>query len=114
MRVERDCREITAQSVSPPKRCRYCAVARRLFRPRFDTFNGCVGAFCTYIDVMNAREALTERLNLRLAESELLMLHDLSEETGLSMSDVLRQLIRREHKRVATKPNPKAKKGRRG
>ena len=44
-----------------------------------------------------AREQLTERVNLRVSGAELSMLHDLSEASGLSMSDVLRQLLRREH-----------------
>ena len=45
------------------------------------------------------REPLTERLNLRLAESELEVLRTMSKETGLTMSDVIRQLIRAEAKR---------------
>lgn len=45
------------------------------------------------------REPLTERLNLRLAESELEVLRMMSKETGLTMSDVIRQLIRAEAKR---------------
>jgi hypothetical protein len=44
-----------------------------------------------------AKEAQTERLGLRVAPSELKMLEALSEGAGLSMSNVIRQLVRREY-----------------
>lgn len=44
------------------------------------------------------KEPQTERLNLRVTKSEVQMLAELAEATGLSMSDVMRMAIRREHK----------------
>src|SRR6186713_2142093 len=44
------------------------------------------------------KEAQSERLGLRITPSEVGMLEELSETTGLSMSDVVRMAIRREHK----------------
>src|SRR5207244_7734921 len=40
----------------------------------------------------------TERLGRRITRSEVQMLEELAETTGLSMSDVVRVAIRREHK----------------
>jgi hypothetical protein len=44
------------------------------------------------------KEQQTERLGLRITKSEVRMLEELAEATGLSMSDVVRMAIRREHK----------------
>ena len=49
---------------------------------------------CTYSPSV-VRERQSERLGLRISPSEADMLRWLSETTGLSMSDVVRQLIRR-------------------
>jgi hypothetical protein len=43
------------------------------------------------------REQLTKVINLRISPSELEMLEQLSEESGLPMSGVLRQLLRKDH-----------------
>lgn len=43
------------------------------------------------------KEQQTERIGLRITKSEAKMLEQLSEASGLSMSDVLRMAIRREH-----------------
>ena len=59
------------------------------------------------------KEQQTERLGLRVTRSEAKMLAELSEVTGLSMSDVVRLAIRREHSErfaAAPKPKPKPKK----
>jgi hypothetical protein len=58
------------------------------------------------------REQQTERIGLRVTPSEAKMLAELAEETGLSMSDVVRQLVRREHAEKfeqAPRPKPKRK-----
>ncbi|MDQ2643790.1 MAG: ribbon-helix-helix protein, CopG family [Myxococcota bacterium] len=60
------------------------------------------------------REQQTERIGLRVTPSEAKMLADLAEATGLSMSDVVRQCVRREHAerfgaQPPTKPKPKRK-----
>lgn len=39
----------------------------------------------------------TERLNVRIAPEEMAMLEALAEQAGVSASDVVRMLIRREH-----------------
>jgi hypothetical protein len=56
------------------------------------------------------KEPQTERLGLRITKSEARMLEELSEATGLSMSDVVRMAIRREH---AERIGPKASKPKR-
>jgi hypothetical protein len=61
-----------------------------------------------------APEAKTEAFLLRMGPTETRMLHELSEKTGLSRADVVRQLIRREHAQVVgdgprAKPKPKRK-----
>jgi hypothetical protein len=43
------------------------------------------------------REQLTKVVNLRISPSEFQMLEQLSEDTGLPMSAVVRQLVRKEH-----------------
>jgi hypothetical protein len=43
------------------------------------------------------REQLTKVVNLRISPSEFQMLERLSEDTGLPMSAVVRQLVRKEH-----------------
>lgn len=58
------------------------------------------------------REQQTERIGLRVTPAEAKMLAELAEATGLSMSDVLRQSIRREHaerfgEQPTTKKRPK-------
>jgi uncharacterized protein (DUF1778 family) len=57
------------------------------------------------------KEQQTERIGLRVTKSEAKMLEALSEATGLSMSDVLRMAIRREHaERIGEQaPKPKRK-----
>jgi predicted DNA-binding protein len=58
-------------------------------------------------------EQKTEKFLIRFAPSELRMLVDLSERTGLTKADVVRQLVRREHVQVfgeAPKPKRKLKK----
>jgi hypothetical protein len=47
-----------------------------------------------------APEQKTESLLVRMGESELRMLRELADHTGLSMADVIRQLVRREHSAV--------------
>jgi hypothetical protein len=47
-----------------------------------------------------APQAKTEALLVRMGEIEAAMLTDLSDHSGLSRADVIRQLIRREHKTV--------------
>jgi len=56
------------------------------------------------------KEQQTERIGLRVTKSEAKMLEKLSEETGLSMSDVLRMAIRREYAERTGSPSPKPKK----
>jgi hypothetical protein len=54
------------------------------------------------------KEPQTERLSIRITKSEVRMLAELSETTGLSMSDVVRMAVRREHaERVGQAPKPK-------
>jgi hypothetical protein len=54
------------------------------------------------------REQQSERIGIRFTPSEAKMLAELSERTGLSMTDVIRQAIRREHaERVGELPTPK-------
>jgi hypothetical protein len=48
----------------------------------------------------------SERMNFRLTPAELSMLNDLCDLTGLSASDVLRQLIRQEHAAKCPVPPP--------
>ncbi len=62
-----------------------------------------------------ATEQATERLNVRIQPSEVEMLRQLSEVSGLTMSTYVRQLIRREHARQFGRPAPKraTKRGRR-
>jgi uncharacterized protein (DUF1778 family) len=55
------------------------------------------------------KEQQTERIGLRVTKSEAKMLEELSEVTGLSMSDVLRMAIRREHAERIGEPPPKPK-----
>ncbi len=43
------------------------------------------------------REPRSERLNLRASPTEVRMLEELSEASGLAMSDIVRQLVRQEH-----------------
>ena len=53
--------------------------------------------------------ARTKNLNVRTTPDEYVMLEDLAEAIGMSISDVVRQLVRREHgARVA--PTKKASK----
>ncbi len=59
---------------------------------------------CTHM----VREPPTKRFDLRLAPSELAAIKALSTETGLSMSDVVRQAIRRAwFERHGERPLPK-------
>ena len=59
------------------------------------------------------REQLTKVVNLRISPTEFEMLERLSEDTGLPMSAVVRQLVRKEfaanHGDDALKPRPKPK-----
>jgi uncharacterized protein (DUF1778 family) len=55
------------------------------------------------------KEQQTERMGLRVTKSEAKMLEQLSEATGLSMSDVLRMAIRREHAERFGEQTPKPK-----
>jgi predicted DNA-binding protein len=60
-----------------------------------------------------APEQKSKKLLIRFAPTELQMLIQLSERTGLTKADVVRQLIRREHSDtigVAPKPKRKPKK----
>jgi hypothetical protein len=59
------------------------------------------------------KEAQTERLGLRVAPSELKMLEALSEASGLSMSNVVRQLVRREYAEKFGEPPKPTRKPRR-
>ena len=47
-----------------------------------------------------APEAKTEKFLFKMGDTEARMLGELSEKTGLTKSDVLRQLIRKEHTQV--------------
>lgn len=52
----------------------------------------------------------TERIALRLSPEEAQVVAEISAETGLSLSDVVRQSIRAAHaKRFGAKPKPKPK-----
>lgn len=57
------------------------------------------------------KEQQTERMNLRLTPSEVEMVQALSEATGLTMTNVIRQAVRREYAErfgpAAPKPKPK-------
>lgn len=54
------------------------------------------------------KEPQTERLGIRITKSEARMLEQLSETTGLSMSDVVRMAIRREYaERIGKAPKPR-------
>jgi len=58
-----------------------------------------------------ARERQTERLGIRFTPSEARMLEELSEVTGLTMSNVVRQAIRREYlERFGALPRSKKRK----
>ena len=54
-----------------------------------------------------ASEERTERVALRMAPTEATMLRELAEEDGLSISDILRQLVRREYAARHGKRKPK-------
>lgn len=60
------------------------------------------------------KEQQTERMNLRLTPSEVEMLQALSEVTGMTMTNVIRQAVRREYSErfgsTAPKPKPKRNK----
>ncbi|HVW25062.1 MAG TPA: hypothetical protein VHC69_06800 [Polyangiaceae bacterium] len=56
------------------------------------------------------RDQLTARLGLRVAPLEATMLGELSARTGLSQSDVVRQLIRKEYAQVVGEPPRTVKK----
>jgi hypothetical protein len=59
----------------------------------------------------------TRMLNVRVADIEMTMLQQLAEETGLSVSDVVRQLIRKTHSEAGlarAKPRPKKIRTKRG
>jgi hypothetical protein len=43
---------------------------------------------------------------MRLTDQEVRMLNELSEDAGLSQSDILRQFIRKEHARIFGKAEP--------
>lgn len=55
------------------------------------------------------KAAKTERMHLRLTPEELAMVNRLSDTTGLSLSDVVRQAIRRWHAELP-EPPPSRKK----
>lgn len=53
----------------------------------------------------------TRMLNVRVADIEMTMLQQLAEETGLSVSDVVRQLIRKAHSEAGfARAKPRRKK----
>jgi len=60
-----------------------------------------------------APEQKTEAFLIRLGRTEDKMLRELSDQTGLTRADVVRQLIRREHAatigQAPSKPKPKRK-----
>lgn len=59
-----------------------------------------------------APEQKSEAFFIRMGPTEIRMLLELSDKTGLSRSDVIRQLIRREHAEVfgdEPRPRPKPK-----
>lgn len=58
----------------------------------------------THVEVTRTRQT---KLTVWLSETEMAMLDVLAERTGLSKSDVIRQLVRREH--GGTKHAPKSK-----
>jgi hypothetical protein len=72
---------------------------------------------CFHCDIHGigmAPEAKTEAFLLRMGTTETRMLHELSEKTGLTRADVVRQLIRREHAQViGDEPGPKRPKPKR-
>ena len=47
------------------------------------------------------------QLKIMVSEDERQMLDDLAEQLGLSVSDVVRQLVRREHEEKIAKPKKK-------
>jgi hypothetical protein len=49
---------------------------------------------CTLADVVGER---TQRLDLRMSPDEMSMLEELAEITGVTASDIVRMLIRKEH-----------------
>lgn len=55
------------------------------------------------------KDQQSERLGLRVTPAELKMLEELSEATGLTMSNVVRLSIRREHAERFGDPKPKKK-----
>ena len=54
----------------------------------------------------------THKLTVRVAASELVMVNALADHAGLSASDIVRQLIRREHDTVLGKSPKPTRKGR--
>lgn len=48
-------------------------------------------------------------LNVRTTEDEMAMVKDLAKASGLSQSDIVRQLIRQAHGKLVTKPTRKPK-----
>lgn len=49
------------------------------------------------------KEVQVKRLNVRFTPTEVDMIRTLSEETGLSMADIVRQAVRKEHKELLKK-----------
>jgi hypothetical protein len=56
------------------------------------------------------KEQQTERLGVRVTPTEVQMLAELSELTGLGMTDVIRQAVRREYSEKFGRPLPLTKK----
>jgi hypothetical protein len=52
-----------------------------------------------YTFVYMVREARTQNFMVRMAPSEMAMLHKLAEDDGLSAADIVRTLVRREYQR---------------
>lgn len=48
-------------------------------------------------------------LNVRMTETEMVMVKEIAEAVGLSQSDAVRQLIRKAHAELETKARPKPK-----
>jgi len=56
------------------------------------------------------KERQTERIGIRFTPSEARMLSELSDLTGMGMTDIVRQAIRREYaERIGAPPTTKAK-----
>jgi hypothetical protein len=55
------------------------------------------------------KEQQTQRIGIRFTPTEASMVAELSELTGLSMTDVIRQAIRREYSEKIGKPAPKTR-----